>query len=160
MISFRGRCATLARRDGSASIKASSSRARTGCLPKVPVVSVIDDDESVRIATASLVRSLRWRVRTFASAEDFLASLQAADTSCIIADVQMPGMSGLELQRLLQAQGHRTPIIFITAFPDERTERRALAAGAAGFLVKPFDGQALVQCLRTALQRNGNGEAT
>jgi FixJ family two-component response regulator len=122
-------------------------------LPKRPVISIIDDDASIRVATQSLVRSLGFAVCTFASAVDFLQSPCVNDTSCVISDVQMPGMSGVELQSLLIAQGHRVPIIFITAFHEESVRARAMKAGAIGFLNKPFSGQTLIECLDTALQR-------
>jgi FixJ family two-component response regulator len=122
-------------------------------LPKRPVISIIDDDASVRVATQSLVRSLGFAVCTFASAADFLQSPCVNDTSCVISDVQMPGMSGVELQSLLIAQGHRMPIIFITAFHEESIRVRAMKAGAIGFLNNPFSGQTLIECLDTALQR-------
>jgi FixJ family two-component response regulator len=89
-------------------------------LSTVPVISVIDDDEFIRVATKILVRSLGFSVHTFASAEDYLQSNHVEDTSCLITDVQMPGMNGIELQSLSHEQGCRTPIIFITAFPAER----------------------------------------
>jgi FixJ family two-component response regulator len=120
------------------------------------VISIIDDDASVRAATNRLVRSLGYAAYTFASADEFLRSPQADTTSCVISDIQMPGMSGVELQDLLRAQGRRLPIIFITAFPDERIRARALAAGAVCFLTKPFDGATLVQYLDAALgKRSG-----
>jgi FixJ family two-component response regulator len=100
----------------------------------VAVISIIDDDASVRVATHRLVRSLGHVAHTFASADDFLRSSQLNDTSCVIADVHMPGMSGIELQNLLKTQGHRLPIIFITAFPEESVRAQALEAGAACFL--------------------------
>jgi FixJ family two-component response regulator len=120
-------------------------------LRQVPVVSIIDDDESVRAATQCLVRSMGYAARTFASAEEFLRSPYVSETSCVIADVQMPTMSGLELQSRLRADGNDTPIIFITAFPEEKLRTRALEGGAVGFLSKPFDGQVLIDCLTTAL---------
>jgi FixJ family two-component response regulator len=120
-------------------------------LPQAPIVSIIDDDASVRDATDALVRSLGYTARSFASAEDFLRSAAADDTSCVIADVQMPGMSGIELQSALIARGYRLPIIFITAFPEEGTRARALAAGAICFLTKPFDGATLISCLEMAI---------
>jgi FixJ family two-component response regulator len=126
-------------------------------LQKVPVISIIDDDESVRAATRSLVRSLGFTAFVFASAEDFLQSPRVNDSSCVITDVQMPGLSGVELQSRLLAQGHRTPIIFITAFPDESVEARAIKAGAICFLSKPFDGSTLIKCLDRALKRHEGG---
>lgn len=117
-----------------------------------PIVSIIDDDASVRQATDGLVRSLGYRVATFESAEDFLSSDLVGDTSCLITDVQMPGLSGVELQSLLNARGSRVPIIFITAFPEERIRRSVLAAGAIGFLSKPFNEARLIEHLQTALE--------
>jgi FixJ family two-component response regulator len=122
---------------------------------QVPVVSIIDDDESVRTATACLVRSLGYAARTFASAEEFLASPTVGETACVIADVQMRKMSGLDLQTRLRADGYDTPIIFITAFPEEKVKTRALKAGAVCFLSKPFDGKVLIDCLATALASDG-----
>jgi FixJ family two-component response regulator len=120
-------------------------------LPSIPVISIIDDDESVRAATNRLVRSLGFVALTFACADDFLRSPRLNDTSCVIADVQMPGMSGIELQSVLIASGKDIPIIFITAFPDERARTRAMEAGAVGFLSKPFEGSALIQHIDDAL---------
>jgi FixJ family two-component response regulator len=101
---------------------------------------------------SSLVRSLGFAACAFGSAEEFLASPRLNDTSCLIVDVQMPGMSGLELQNELAVRDWRLPIIFITAFPEERICKRAEAAGAAGFFSKPVDSHALIQCLDTALK--------
>jgi FixJ family two-component response regulator len=120
-------------------------------LSRVPVVSIVDDDASVRVATHRLVRSLGYIAHTFSSADEFLKSPHVNDTSCLIADVQMPGMSGVELQSVLLAQGRRMPIIFITAFPEESARRRALEAGAMCFLTKPFDGPTLVKYLAAAV---------
>ncbi|WP_183190272.1 response regulator transcription factor [Ancylobacter tetraedralis] len=115
------------------------------------MISIIDDDESVRVATESLVRSLGLKARTFASAEDFLQSALVGTTSCVITDVQMPGMSGVELQSVLRARGDTTPLIFITAFPEERVRRQVDAGGAVGFLAKPFDGADMIACIDRAL---------
>jgi FixJ family two-component response regulator len=120
-------------------------------LSNIPVISIIDDDESVRAATNRLVRSLGFVAVTFASADEFLRSPRLHDTSCVIADVQMPGMSGIEMQSILIASGKDIPIIFITAFPDERTRTRAMEAGAVGFLSKPFEGSTLIQYIDDAL---------
>ena len=122
------------------------------------MISIIDDDEAVRVATESLVRSLGFGASTFASAEEFLTSTRLRETSCVITDVHMPGMTGVELQTHLLAQGHNLPMIFITAFPEERTRQRVNAAGAIGFLSKPFDGGAMIQCIDRALSRDN--EAT
>jgi FixJ family two-component response regulator len=121
-------------------------------LRKVPVISIVDDDESVREATTGLVRSFGYVAATFASAEEFLHSDRVRDTSCLISDVQMSGLSGVELQDRLNAAGHRVPIIFITAFPEERIRSRVLKAGAYGFLTKPFSDDSLFECLDIALK--------
>lgn len=120
-------------------------------MPQAPVISIIDDDLSVRDATNGLVRSLGYVARSFASAEEFLRSDWTNDCSCVITDVQMPGMSGIELQSVLVAGGRHVPMIFMTAFPDEDIRARALEAGAICFLIKPFDGASLVSCLERAL---------
>lgn len=111
------------------------------------IVSIVDDDESVRIATSSLVRSLGWDVRLYASAEDFLDSGQIADVACIISDVRMPGMTGLEMQRRLLDGGITLPIIFISAFASEKVRCQALGDGAICVLGKPVDGVAVSHCL-------------
>ena len=126
-------------------------------MSRVPVISVIDDDASVRTATDNLLSSLGYVVYTFASAEEFLRSSHFNDTSCVIADVQMPDMSGLDLQARLRTQGHRVPFIFITAFPEETVRARALKAGAICFLTKPFDRRTLIKCLETAMERHSGG---
>jgi FixJ family two-component response regulator len=118
---------------------------------KTPMISIIDDDDSMRDATRRLVRSLGLHADTFASAEEYLESDRLHDTSCLITDLQMPGLSGVELQSLLIARGLSTPIIFITAFPEEGVRAHALEAGAVGFLGKPFDEERLIDCLRIAL---------
>jgi FixJ family two-component response regulator len=120
-------------------------------VSKVPMISIIDDDKSVRETTSSLVRSLGLNARAFASAEEFLLSDQLGATACLITDVQMQGMSGVELQTELLAQGHHMPIIFMTAFPEERIRKNVLNAGAIGFLSKPFDEECLIDCLDRAL---------
>ena len=115
------------------------------------MISIVDDDESVREATKGLARSLGYGVATFASAEDFLQSNQIDDTECVISDVQMPGLSGVELQSQLIAHGNRTPIIFITAYQEEKTRARAMKAGAIGVLSKPFNEDSLIKFINTAL---------
>jgi FixJ family two-component response regulator len=96
--------------------------------------------------------------RAFASAEDFLQSDRLHDASCLISDVQMPGLTGIELQHRLAAAGNRMPVIFITAFPEERIRTRALAAGAYGFLAKPFSDESLIGCLDKALKSGDAAE--
>ncbi|HWE19865.1 MAG TPA: response regulator [Hyphomicrobiaceae bacterium] len=118
------------------------------------MISIVDDDESVREATKGLVRSLGYAAATFSSAEEFLTSDRVHATSCLIADVQMPGLSGIDLQHRLAAEGLRLPVIFVTAFPDERTRRRAIDAGAVDYLSKPFSDEQLVSCLNTALNKD------
>jgi FixJ family two-component response regulator len=125
--------------------------ARSQELPKVPVISIVDDDEAVREATESLVRSLGYMAATFASAEEYLSSGQVYDSSCLITDLRMPGMSGADLQEALIAEGNRTPVIFISASLDEQVRTRVLDAGAFGFLHKPFQEQSLIDCLSKAL---------
>jgi FixJ family two-component response regulator len=99
------------------------------------------------------MRSLGFAAFAFASAEEFLASPRLNDTSCLVVDVQMPGMSGLELQSVLATRHRRMPIVFITAFPEERIRKRAEAGGAVGFFSKPVDPHALILCLDAALKR-------
>jgi FixJ family two-component response regulator len=122
-------------------------------LSKVPVIAIVDDDESFRRATTSFVRSLGYGTAAFDSAEAFLKSDRVSETDCLITDVQMPGMTGIELQGRLIAQGHSLPIIFITAFPEIKVRTQALAAGAVGFLSKPFNDENLITCLNEALDR-------
>jgi FixJ family two-component response regulator len=124
-------------------------------VPNQPVISVVDDHASVRVGTENLLNSLGYTVHTFASAEEFLRSAHFSDTSCVITDVQLPAMSGVQLQALLLAQGHHVPIIFITAFSDDAVRARALQAGAICFLTKPLDRLTLIKCLETALERRG-----
>lgn len=122
-----------------------------GSTAKKPLISIVDDDESVRGAVASLIRSVGFVARCFASAGEFLQSPELNETSCLISDVQMPGIDGLELQSRLAAQNRRTPIILITAFPEPHIKEAALKAGAICFLEKPFDGKALIHCVDRAL---------
>jgi len=126
-------------------------------LPSDPVISIIDDDESVRDAMESLVRSLGYAAATFASAEEYLRSERVRDSSCLITDLRMPGMSGADLQDVLIADGVTTPIIFVTASRDEGVRTRVLNAGAYGFLHKPFQEQRLIDCLNNALSGEENG---
>jgi FixJ family two-component response regulator len=116
------------------------------------VISVIDDDASVRVATNNLLMSRGYVVHTFASAEEFLGSAHLDETSCVIADVQMAAMSGLDLLASLRARGYQAPFIFITAFPDEGVRARAIKAGAICFLAKPFAAPSLIKCLDAALR--------
>jgi FixJ family two-component response regulator len=117
------------------------------------MISIIDDDKSVRDAANMLLKSLGYATETFASAEEFLQSGRLHDTSCLITDVQMPGMGGVNLQSHLIANGHCMPVIFVTAYPDKTTRERVLGAGACGYLSKPFREENLIACLDKALER-------
>jgi FixJ family two-component response regulator len=123
-------------------------------MAKKALIAIVDDDESIRVSTVMLMRSFGFAARDFASAEEFLQSPELGETSCVISDVNMPGISGLELQSRLASTHRRTPVIFITAFPDPRIEARALAGGAICFLTKPFDGETLIKCVDRALNRS------
>jgi FixJ family two-component response regulator len=120
-------------------------------MRSAPLISIVDDDESMRESTKGLVRSLGYQAAAFASAEEFIQSDSLDNTSCLIADVQMPGLSGIDLQRWLIDRGVQMPTIFITAFPEEVTRLRAVKAGAVGYLGKPFSEESLLKCLDTAL---------
>lgn len=121
-------------------------------MPKTkPLISVIDDDKSMREAMRGLMKSLGYTAEAFASAEEFLTSRQAPRTSCLIADVHMPGMTGLELHRHLVASGNTIPTILITAYPDDSVRERALGDGVVCYLSKPFDENDLLACIRSSL---------
>ena len=122
-------------------------------LTEIPLISIVDDDDLARASMENLVRSLGFSARTYASAESFLQSASIEETRCLILDVQMPKMTGVELQDHLSDNGFDIPIIFITAYPDETIKARALNAGAICFLHKPLDlhGPRLVDCLYAAL---------
>jgi FixJ family two-component response regulator len=122
-------------------------------MVKSSLIAIVDDDESVRESVSSLVRSAGFGTRVFASAEEFLNSAHLRDTACLILDLRMPGMSGLELQSRLSAADHRIPIIFITAQRGEGDRMQALKAGAVDFLHKPFSEKALLEAVDMALQR-------
>jgi len=121
-------------------------------LAATPMISIVDDDSFVREAVGDLVESLGYKAATFPSAEDFLESGSVGETTCLITDLQMPGLNGLDLQSQLMADGHRMPVIFITAFPEEKVRKCALRAGAVAFLSKPFEENSLISCLKTALR--------
>ena len=122
-------------------------------MAKSVLVSVVDDDESVRESIESLIRSVGFTVQTFPSAKEFLQNGPIEKTACLILDVRMPGMSGLELQRDLVAAGRQIPIVFITGHGDEEARVRALKDGAVDFLSKPFSEEALLKAVNTALTR-------
>jgi FixJ family two-component response regulator len=117
------------------------------------IVAVIEDDDSYRSAVQRLLKAAGFRVRSFASAEDFLNSGQQQTTGCLIADIRMPGMSGLDLQSKLNSDHCPIPTIFITAHGDEKMRLQAMRSGAVKFLAKPFDGDTLLEGVRVALER-------
>ena len=121
---------------------------------KANVVTIVDDDEVIRSALCGLLKSAGFRASAFASAEEFLGSGEQERTGCLIADIRMPGMSGLDLQSQLVRDHCRFPIIFITAQGDEKMRMQALRAGAVDFLSKPFDDGALLDSVRGALERD------
>lgn len=118
---------------------------------KKQLIAIVDDEECVRSAVDGVLKSLGLNTRTFVSAEEFLVSGQQGDTACLITDIQMPGMSGLELQARLAAENYQIPIIFITAYGNTRIRMQALRDGAVEFLGKPFDDEALLAAVRGAL---------
>ncbi|MFC0242408.1 response regulator transcription factor [Rhodopseudomonas telluris] len=124
------------------------------------IISVIDDDENVRIAIEGLIKSLGLEARGFNSARQYLNSESIEATACLITDVQMAGLNGLDLYARLLAEGRAPPVVFITAFPDERIEARARRMGAIEFLSKPFDAQRLVECIHRAIALPGGSGAT
>ena len=120
------------------------------------LIVVVDDDESVRSATVDLLASVGFACKAFEAAEDYLQSDAAKRTACLILDVRMPGLNGLELQRRLADQGRAVPIIFITSYPNERVRRRAIRAGAICYLSKPYSEEDLLGCIRSALDKSGS----
>jgi FixJ family two-component response regulator len=115
-------------------------------------VAIVDDDEEVRVALGGLLKSAGLAARAFESAEEFIESGQQSQVACLITDIRMPGMSGLELQAKLNAEGCSIPIVFITAHGDAKMRMQALRAGAVEFLAKPFDDEALLESVRVALE--------
>jgi FixJ family two-component response regulator len=121
-------------------------------MAKHKLISIVEDDEPFRESMKKLMRVLGYTVETFPSAADFLASPLISATACLVTDVQMPGMTGLELHRYLVDVGHRIPTILVTAYPDEITRDRALKAGVVCYVSKPVDDEHLERCLRSALK--------
>jgi len=119
---------------------------------KSKLVAIVDDDDSVRIALEGLLKSAGLTARAFESAEEFIDSGQQRQAACLIADIRMPGMSGLELQAKLNSEHCRIPIVFITAHGDAKMRMQALRAGAVEFLAKPFNDEALLESVRVALE--------
>lgn len=120
------------------------------------LVSVVDDDEAIRRTTTLLVESFGFRAAAFESAEAFMQSGRLHETSCLMIDLQLPGINGLQLQHLLAAEGRKIPIIFITGYDNDKSRQRAMKAGAVAFLVKPFNDELLLETIRAAL-RDGEG---
>jgi FixJ family two-component response regulator len=120
-------------------------------MSEVPLISIVDDDALVGDGIAALVESLGYNAVTFTSAEHFLRSDVIAETTCLITDVQMPGLSGLELQEALQSRGLLMPVIVVTAYPNDKNRTRALENGAVAYLSKPFNDRSLMECLTVAI---------
>lgn len=125
-----------------------------------PIIAIVDDDSSSRESTQLLLRSAGCRAEAFASAREFLDSARHCETACLVLDVRMPGMNGLELQRCLNETQRRIPIIFITAQGSESEEQRARNAGAVDFLRKPVNDEKLLNAIQKALKGNGDDERT
>ena len=119
---------------------------------KTKLVAIVDDDDLMRGALQGLLKAVGLPARAFASAEEFLSSGQYRETACLIADIRMPGMSGLELQAHLNAEHCKIPTIFLTAHGDAKMRMRALRAGAVEFMAKPFDDEVLLESVRVALE--------
>src|SRR6202034_3033041 len=123
-----------------------------GIQGEAKLVAIVDDDDLIRSALQGMLKSVGFPSQAFASAEEFLKSGQQQETACLIADIRMPGMSGLELQAKLNAEHCRIPTIFITAHGDTKMRMQALRAGAVEFLAKPFDDEVLLGSVRAALE--------
>jgi FixJ family two-component response regulator len=123
-------------------------------MPRVPLISIVDDDDALRVSLDNLIRSIGFRAQGFASSEAFLSSDHVHDTACLILDVRMTGMNGLDLQGHIAAANWQIPIIFITSHVDDRVRRRALEAGAVDFLYKPCREEDLLNAIDTALKRS------
>jgi Response regulator len=116
-----------------------------------PVIAIVDDDASIREALGDLIQSLGYRCLGFASAEEFLGFADRSSIACMITDINMPGLTGLELQDRLNADGHPPPIIFMTSYADDATKAKALGGGARSFFGKPVDDDVLVDCLTSVV---------
>jgi FixJ family two-component response regulator len=123
-------------------------------MPRVPLISIVDDDDALRNSLDDLIRSIGFRTESFPSAEAFLSSNHPRDTACLILDVRMPGMNGIDLQRQVVAANWRIPIIFITSYADDDACARALKAGAVAFLYKPFREEELLNAIDAALKHS------
>jgi FixJ family two-component response regulator len=120
-------------------------------MSEIPLISIVDDDSLAREGICELVDSLGYKGVTFELANDFLQYGRILETTCLITDLQMPGLNGLELQEALRSRGYPTPVIIITGYPNEKLRTRAFANGAVGFLSKPFNEQCLIECLNAAI---------
>ena len=127
-------------------------------MPKASLISIVEDDQFFRDSMRRLMRSLGYNVEAFSSAADFLASPRLIETTCLIADIHMPAMTGIELHRHLIEAGYTIPTILVTAYPDEVDRARALNDGVVCYLRKPVDEQHLIQCLRAAIESAEPGE--
>jgi len=123
-------------------------------MPSVPLITIVDDDDALRNSLDNLLRSMGFRVQGFASAEAFLQAQHTPETACLLLDVRLPGMNGLELQRQLVAAHWGMPIIFVTAYADDDARARALAAGAVAFLSKPCREEDLLHAIDAALKQS------
>ncbi|HEY2538298.1 MAG TPA: response regulator [Stellaceae bacterium] len=121
-------------------------------MSKAPLIAIVEDDEFFRESMRRLMRSLGYPVEAFPSAADFLAFRRLDETAGLIADIQMPGMTGLELHARLIETGHKIPTILVTAYPDEARRARALKGGIVSYLLKPFDDNDLMDCVRKAVE--------
>jgi FixJ family two-component response regulator len=121
-------------------------------MSKTPLISIVDDDALARDGIRELVESLGYKAVTFSSAQHFLDSAVSEETTCLITDLQMPGLNGLDLQEALKLRGNQIPIILLTAYPNDRDRTRSLNGGAVGFLSKPFGEESLIECLSDAIQ--------
>jgi FixJ family two-component response regulator len=125
-------------------------------MSRLPIIAIVDDDESVRTSLDSLVRSVGYSAQMYCHAEDFLTSNGPTTASCLISDIQMPGMNGIQLYEQLTAQGFHIPVIFITGHPNDAVALHPVTLKAAGYLYKPFDARKLISCIKTALHDVGN----
>ena len=128
-------------------------------MPKVPLIAIVDDDDSIRNSLENLIRSFGFGAQAFPSAEAFLSWRQARDTACLILDVRMPGMNGLDLQRQMTLENWRVPIVFITSHADDHAKARALEDGAVAFLYKPCREEDLLNAIEAALRQTRAEEA-
>ena len=126
-------------------------------MPEGPLVAIVDDDKSIRNATQNLLKAAGFSTATFEDAESFLASVSRATAACLVADMRMPGMTGLELYQALVASGDRIPTVIITAHPEELTRSRARDAGITCYLSKPFAPDDLLECVGEALAKSQRG---